>query len=129
MKRFEDRGKGRATPVGTGTRITNAYASPSAMAPANGTVDLAKFREPDVPKKREREWERERKPFITLHLPSVAAGSALLLQSTSEETASKEEERTRTATARAAESDSEYECDQVAQRFVAFLYPHAPGTE
>ena len=44
----------------------------------NGTIDLGKFREPDVPKNRER--ERERKPFITLHPSPVAAGSALLLQ-------------------------------------------------
>ena len=60
MKRFEDRGKGRATPVGTGTRITNTNVGPSAKAPANATIDLAKFRKPDVPKKREKEWKRER---------------------------------------------------------------------
>ena len=71
VKRFEDRGKG---PVGM--RITHANDGLSARGLANGTVDLAKFREPDVPKKRER--ERERKPFITLHPPPVASGSALL---------------------------------------------------
>ena len=75
VRRFEDRGKGRAIePVGTGTRIINANDGLSARALVNGTVDLAKFREPDAPKKR----ERERKPFITLHPPPVASGSALL---------------------------------------------------
>ena len=78
VKRFDDGGNGRATPVGMGTWITNANVGPSARAPANGTIDLGKFREPHVPKKQER--ERGRKPFITLHPPPVAAGSALLLQ-------------------------------------------------
>ena len=78
VKWFDGRGKGRATPVGMGTLITNANVGPSARAPANGTIDLGKSREPDVPKKRKR--ERERKPFITLRPPPVAAGSALLLQ-------------------------------------------------
>ena len=55
VKRFDDRGNGRATLVGMGTRITNATVGPSARAPANGTIDLGKFREPDVPKERERE--------------------------------------------------------------------------
>ena len=76
VKRFETegKGKGRMTPVGTGTRITNANVGPSARAPANGTIDLAKFRESDVTKKREGKGEgegeeRERKPFIALHPP------------------------------------------------------------
>ena len=59
VKRFEDRGKGRATPVGPRTRIANANVGPSAKAPANGTVGLSRFREPDVPKTWERERERE----------------------------------------------------------------------
>ena len=80
VKRFDDRGQGRATLVGMGTRITNGNVGPSVRAPANGTIDLGKFRKPDVPKKRQRERERERKPFITLHPPPVAPGSALLLQ-------------------------------------------------
>ena len=60
--------------------MTNANVGPSIRAPANETIDLGKFREPDVPKKRERERGRGRKPFITLHPPPVAVGSALLLQ-------------------------------------------------
>ena len=82
VRRFDDRGKGRATPVGTGTRITIANVGPSARVPANGTIDLGKFREPDVPKERERKREgrKREKPFIPLHLPPVAVGSALLLQ-------------------------------------------------
>ena len=119
VKRFDDRGKRRATPVDTGTRITNANAGPRARAPANGMIDLGKFREPDVPKKRQREREKERKPFITLHPPPVAAVRRCC---TCEE--SESEERTWTATAQAAEPDSEYGWDQVAQRFVAFLYSH-----
>ena len=74
VKRFDDKGKGRATPVGT--RTTNPNVSPNAKAPANGMVDLSKFREPDLPKK----LERQRKPSITLHPPPVATGSAKLLQ-------------------------------------------------
>ena len=60
MKRFEDRGRGSPTPAGTGTRIINANVGPSTKAPVNATIDLAKFREPDVLKKRERARERNR---------------------------------------------------------------------
>jgi len=66
VKRWDESGKGKAAPVGI--RITNPNASP------NGKFDLSKFKEPDFPKKR----ERERKPFITLHPPLAATGSALL---------------------------------------------------
>jgi len=72
VKRFDDKCKGRATPVST--RVTSPNASPNGKAPANGKADLSRFREPDLPKKR----ERERKPFITLRPPPAATGSALL---------------------------------------------------
>jgi hypothetical protein len=66
VKRFDEKGKGRVTPVGT--RMASPNASP------NGKVDLAKFREPDVPKKR----ERQRRPFVAPHPPPAAAGPTLL---------------------------------------------------
>ena len=68
VRRIDGRGKGRTTPVGTGTRITNTNVGPSARAPANVAIDLGKFREPDAPKKRKKKRERERgrNPFITV---------------------------------------------------------------
>ena len=66
MKRLDDKGKWRAAPVSI--RIANPNTDP------NGKIDLSKFKEPELPKKR----ERERKPFITLHPPPVTMGSALL---------------------------------------------------
>jgi hypothetical protein len=72
VKRFDDKGKGRAAPAST--RITSPNGSPNRKTSANGAVDLSKFKEPELPKKR----ERERKPFITLHPPPAPTGSALL---------------------------------------------------
>ena len=87
----------------------------SAKAPANGTIDLAKFREPDAPKKREK--ENAASAACSRGFGAAAAG-------TSEESEEEEKERTRTAIAQAAESDPESDWDQVAQRFVVFLHPH-----
>jgi len=72
VKWFDGKGKARAAPVST--RITNPNGSPNGNVSTDGRVDLSKFKEPDLPKKR----ERERKPFITLHPPPAATGSALL---------------------------------------------------
>ena len=72
VKRFDDKGKARAATVIT--RIANLNGSANGKTSANGKVDLSKFKEPDLPKKR----ERERKPFIALHPPPAATGSALL---------------------------------------------------
>ena len=105
VKRFDDRGKGGGTPVGPGTRITNANVGPSAKAPANATIDLAKFREPDVPKKGERgENVHYAASAACTHGSGAAAAAA-----TWEETKAEEEGRTRTATAQVAKCDSEYE--------------------
>ena len=109
VKRFNDRGKGREAPVGTGTRVTNATVGPGARAPANGTIDLGKFREPEAPKKRKRERERNRSLHCTRYLwPRVWRCCCRYLQGTE----SKEEKRTWAATAQVAEPDSEYEWDQ-----------------
>ena len=111
---LDGRGKGRATPVGGGTWVTNVNVGPSATAPANGTIDLGKFREPDVRKKRE-SGEK------TVHCAaSAACGRGFCAAAAG----ICEEESTWTATAQVAEPDLEYEWDQVAQRFVAFLYSH-----
>ena len=62
-----------------------------------------------------------------VHYAASAASSrefGAAVAGTWEESEEEEEKGTRTATAQAAEFDSEYEWDQAAQRFVAFLYPH-----
>ena len=87
----------------------------SAKAPTNGTIDLAKFREPDTPKKQEK--ENTASAACSRGFGTAAAG-------TWEDSEEEEEERTQTTIAQAAKSDSESDWDQVAQRFMAFLHPH-----
>ena len=72
VKTLDDKGKWRAAPVNI--RIANPNTSPNGISSSNGKIDLSKFKEPEVPKKR----ERERRPFITLHPPPATMGSALL---------------------------------------------------
>ena len=114
-------GKGERHPSVTGTWIANANVGPSARAPANGTVDLAKFRTGQTEQAGEGEGEK------TVHCAAPAAcrrGFTTAAANTCAGSEEEEEERTWTATARAAKPDSVYEWDQVPQRFVAFLYPH-----